>query len=104
MGSPNNQLAKSVEKFSARNLQMLSNILQFYQVVCKCYTGVQKMPGSIRVKLCEICSQPAPVLYRVKHEDGGNWVFVCPQCWTNISRNNQFYVYGGTWKAKKNRK
>jgi hypothetical protein len=69
-------------------------------LLCRCV----KMSRKIRFKLCEICSQPAPILYRVKHEDGGNWVFVCPQCWPNISENNPFYVYGGTWKVKKRKK
>ncbi|MBD2447457.1 hypothetical protein H6G76_09790 [Nostoc sp. FACHB-152] len=62
------------------------------------------MPGSIRVKLCELCSQPAPMLYRVKYKEDGEWVFVCPECWPIISTDNPFYVYGGTWKAKKNKK
>ncbi|WP_082803658.1 MULTISPECIES: hypothetical protein [unclassified Anabaena] len=57
-----------------------------------------------RVKLCYRCSQPAPLLYRVKFEENGKWVFVCPQCWTGVSENNPFYVYGGTWKARKQRK
>ncbi|AUT04344.1 hypothetical protein CLI64_13870 [Nostoc sp. CENA543] len=61
------------------------------------------MSGRNRVKLCNRCrnTQPAPILYRVKFELGGDWVFVCPQCWTDVSENNPFYVYGGTWKAKK---
>ncbi|QFS43179.1 hypothetical protein GXM_00652 [Nostoc sphaeroides CCNUC1] len=32
IGSPNNQVAKSLEKFSAKNLQILSKILEFYQI------------------------------------------------------------------------
>jgi len=54
-----------------------------------------------RIKLCDRCSQSAPILYRVKYEDGGNWVFVCRQCWDQVSQDNPFYVYGGTWKDKK---
>ncbi|KAB8315771.1 hypothetical protein SD81_030960 [Tolypothrix campylonemoides VB511288] len=59
------------------------------------------MARSIRVKLCGRCRQPAPILYRVKYEEEGQWVFVCPECWTLLSENNPFYVYGGTWKAHK---
>lgn len=59
------------------------------------------MARSIRVKLCGRCSQLAPILYRVHYEEDGQWVFVCPECWTILSENNPFYVYGGTWKARK---
>ncbi|PLZ82380.1 hypothetical protein CEN44_27825 [Fischerella muscicola CCMEE 5323] len=61
------------------------------------------MTRSHRIKLCSQCNQPASVLYRVKHEQDGEWVFVCPQCWFSVSENNPFYVYGGTWKANKKR-
>jgi hypothetical protein len=57
-----------------------------------------------RVKSCYICHQTAPVLYRVKYEEEGDWVFTCPECWQNISQDNPFYVYGGTWKAEKKKK
>ncbi len=59
------------------------------------------MVRSIRVKHCVRCSQPAPTLFRVKYEEDGGWVFVCPHCWPQISENNPFYIYGGTWKAEK---
>ncbi|WP_414584034.1 hypothetical protein [Scytonema sp. PCC 10023] len=44
------------------------------------------MARSIRVKLCGRCSQTAPILYRVKYEEEGQWVFVCPECWTLLSQ------------------
>ncbi|MFQ4142896.1 hypothetical protein [Chlorogloeopsis sp. ULAP02] len=59
------------------------------------------MGRSLRVKLCSQCNQPASVLYRLKHEKDGDWIFVCPQCWQQVSENNPFYIYGGTWKAQK---
>ncbi len=59
------------------------------------------MARSLRFKTCSQCYQSAFVLYRVKYEQDGGWVFVCPQCWQGVSENNPFYVYGGTWKAKK---
>ncbi|MBI1242698.1 MAG: hypothetical protein GC195_14575 [Nostoc sp. RI_552] len=59
------------------------------------------MSGKNRVKFCHRCSQAAPILYRVRFEQAGNWIFVCGQCWRNVSENNPFYVYGGTWKARK---
>ncbi|MEL6457945.1 MAG: hypothetical protein AAFX46_15870 [Cyanobacteria bacterium J06636_27] len=59
------------------------------------------MARQLRTKLCSLCSQPASVLYRIKHVEDSDWVFVCPQCWETVSQNNPFYVYGGTWKSKK---
>jgi hypothetical protein len=54
-----------------------------------------------RVKLCNRCSNPAPILYRVKYQENGDWVFVCRLCWDSVAPHNTFYVYGGTWKADK---
>lgn len=62
---------------------------------------MKAMARSIRVKLCGRCSQAAPTLYRVKCKEDGDWIFVCPECWQQVSQDNPFYVYGGTWKAKK---
>ncbi len=59
------------------------------------------MPRSQRVKPCHLCNQAASVLYRVKYDSEGDWVFVCPECWHNISQDNPYYTYGGTWKAQK---
>jgi hypothetical protein len=59
------------------------------------------MGRSIRVKPCGRCSQTAAILYRVKYEEDGNWVFLCRECWDIVSLDNPFYVYGGTWKSKK---
>jgi hypothetical protein len=41
------------------------------------------------------------ILYRVKYDESAQWSFVCRRCWDSVSQNNPFYVYGGTWKAKK---
>ncbi|MEM7716293.1 MAG: hypothetical protein AAF349_22440 [Cyanobacteria bacterium P01_A01_bin.68] len=59
------------------------------------------MARQLRRKLCSLCSKSELVLYRIKHIENGDWVFVCPQCWETVSQNNPFYVYGGTWKSKK---
>jgi formylmethanofuran dehydrogenase subunit E len=56
-----------------------------------------------RIKLCNRCGETAPILYRVKYLEGGDWIFVCSQCWYSVSNNNLFYVYGGTWKSSKKR-
>lgn len=61
------------------------------------------MSRSIRTKLCNRCSQPAPVLYRVQYDESGDWIFVCGECWSSVSQDNPYYVYGGTWKAQKKR-
>ncbi|MBW4580984.1 MAG: hypothetical protein KME42_15565 [Tildeniella nuda ZEHNDER 1965/U140] len=54
-----------------------------------------------RQKPCTLCTQTAPMLYRIQHDASGVWAFVCPKCWTKTSQNNPNYVYGGTWKATK---
>jgi hypothetical protein len=59
------------------------------------------MARPLRSKFCFLCSQSQAILYRVKYLEDGDWVFVCPQCWQKVSQNNPFYIYGGTWKAKK---
>ncbi|MBD2021442.1 hypothetical protein H6F43_14780 [Leptolyngbya sp. FACHB-36] len=55
----------------------------------------------LRQKLCSLCQNSSPVLYRIQHDDSGEWIFVCPTCWAAVSQDNPFYVYGGTWKAQK---
>ncbi|MBF2064866.1 MAG: hypothetical protein IGS39_10670 [Calothrix sp. C42_A2020_038] len=57
-----------------------------------------------RIKLCQICNQSVPVLYRVRYQEDGDWAFVCRDCWHKISQDNPFYMYGGTWKAAKVKK
>lgn len=59
------------------------------------------MAREIRVKRCDRCDRLAPVLYRVRYDESGQWIFVCPQCWQPVSLDNPHYTYGGTWKAKK---
>ncbi|AFZ30958.1 hypothetical protein Glo7428_2451 [Gloeocapsa sp. PCC 7428] len=54
-----------------------------------------------RIKLCNRCKQPAPVLYRIQFDESGTWIFVCPEYWLPLSQNNPHYAYGGTWKARK---
>ncbi|MBD1870874.1 hypothetical protein H6F95_26950 [Cyanobacteria bacterium FACHB-471] len=54
-----------------------------------------------RIKSCDRCTQPAPVLYRVQIDESGDWLFVCDRCFPTVSHNNPYYTYGGTWKAKK---
>ncbi|MBW4472910.1 MAG: hypothetical protein KME45_21410 [Stenomitos rutilans HA7619-LM2] len=58
------------------------------------------MPRS-RQKPCSLCQQTAPMLYRVRCDASGEWIFACPECWVKISQDNPLYVYGGTWKVKK---
>lgn len=56
-----------------------------------------------REKSCDRCSLTVPILYRVKYEEDGDWIFVCDACLPAVKDNNPFYTYGGTWKAKKKR-
>lgn len=57
------------------------------------------MKHRVRKKTCKLCEQTSPVLYRVKYQQT-DWLFVCPTCWTTLSKDAD-YVYGGTWKAQK---
>nr|WP_290225858.1 hypothetical protein [Trichocoleus desertorum] len=57
------------------------------------------MTRATRVKLCDRCANSAPVLYRVKLDESEQW----DRCWPEVSQDNPFYVYGGTWKAQKRR-
>ncbi|MDX2228570.1 MAG: hypothetical protein NW220_02960 [Leptolyngbyaceae cyanobacterium bins.349] len=59
------------------------------------------MRKRIREKICDRCAAGSPVMYRVQHDDSGTWRFVCPDCWAIVSQDNPFYIYGGTWKARK---
>lgn len=54
-----------------------------------------------REKSCSICNQAAQVLLRCQYEMHKEWCFICQNCWQNVSQDNPFYVYGGTWKARK---
>ncbi|PSB19371.1 hypothetical protein C7B61_11060 [filamentous cyanobacterium CCP1] len=58
---------------------------------------------SLRVKQCDRCVQPFPVLYRIRYESSGQWRFVCEPCLLKLREDNPHYAYGGTWKARKRR-
>lgn len=55
----------------------------------------------VRTKPCSRCEQTNDVLYRVRVEQNGDWVFVCPGCLETVKPGNVHYQYGGTWKSKK---
>lgn len=55
----------------------------------------------IRTKPCSRCTETNDVLYRVRTEENGNWIFVCPTCLEKVKLGNPHYQYGGTWKSKK---
>ncbi|NJN57346.1 MAG: hypothetical protein HC879_07500 [Leptolyngbyaceae cyanobacterium SL_5_9] len=54
-----------------------------------------------RIKLCDRCTQSAPVLYRVQVDESREWLFICDRCFLTASQDNPHYAYGGTWKARK---
>lgn len=58
------------------------------------------MKHRVRTKKCRLCEQASEVLYRVKYQQT-DWSFVCAICWKTLSKETGQYVYGGTWKAKK---
>ena len=53
----------------------------------------------VRQKQCHNCSQAMEVLYRCKYNNS-DWVFLCQECLTPIKEYSD-YIYGGTWKARK---
>jgi hypothetical protein len=55
--------------------------------------------SSPKTKACFACQNAKPRLYRIKHDASKKWDFVCDACWEKYSKNNPFYVYGGTWKG-----
>ena len=55
----------------------------------------------VRTKACSRCDETNDVLYRVKVESNGDWIFVCPVCLDKVKPDNPQYQYGGTWKSKK---
>ena len=52
-------------------------------------------------KNCFRCNKNFYELFRVKIEQGKNWIFVCKSCLNESKINNLFYQYGGTWKLRK---
>jgi len=55
----------------------------------------------VRTKACDLCGRTRDTLYRVRHEAGGDWVFLCVDCQEEVSDGNPHYTYGGTWKSRK---
>ena len=55
----------------------------------------------VRTKQCCRCEQSNEVLYRVRTEKDGPWIFLCPECLDLARPGNVHYQYGGTWKSKK---
>ncbi|WP_203457584.1 hypothetical protein [Gloeothece citriformis] len=53
-----------------------------------------------KLKPCEKCQTLATIRYRIQHDDTQKWWLVCPLCWEQLSKDNPYYRYGGTWKAK----
>ncbi|MEL6778063.1 MAG: hypothetical protein AAFO06_12475 [Cyanobacteria bacterium J06597_16] len=59
------------------------------------------MMAQLKLKPCELCSQPVKIRYRIQHTAKADWVLVCPPCWHKVRPENPHYRYGGTWKAKR---
>jgi len=51
-------------------------------------------------KYCDNYNNLVLIRYRIQYDDSRKWVMVCPNCWELLVRDNKFYRYGGTWKAK----
>ena len=57
--------------------------------------------AKLKLKPCDRCANLADIRYRIQYQAGKNWQIVCRDCWDLVSRDNPYYRYGGTWKAKK---
>lgn len=55
----------------------------------------------LKSKPCDRCNNLVDIRYRIQYQEDGNWILVCRDCWSQLSQDNPFYRYGGTWKAKK---
>ncbi|MEN9225905.1 MAG: hypothetical protein Q6L60_00840 [Thermostichus sp. HHBFW_bins_43] len=58
------------------------------------------MSARSQPKPCQYCGQAVRIRYRIRWDATGRWWLVCPACWDPLSRDNPFYRYGGTWKAR----
>ena len=54
-----------------------------------------------KTKPCFRCTKPTELAYRIRHDAGKAWVFVCPACLMGEKTGNAHYVYGGTWKGSR---
>jgi hypothetical protein len=58
------------------------------------------MPRQPILKKCVRCQNLVAIRYRIQYDESEQWYLVCPNCWEQVSQNNPYYRYGGTWKAK----
>ena len=52
-----------------------------------------------RTKVCARGDGEKSVMFRVQHQPGKTWVFLCKSCVEAVKVDNPFYRYGGTWKG-----
>ena len=57
--------------------------------------------AKLKSKPCDLCQNLVTLRYRIQYQPQADWVMVCRDCWQQVSQNNLYYRYGGTWKAKK---
>lgn len=56
---------------------------------------------TLKPKKCDRCQQLVSIRYRIQYDESEKWSLICPDCWQIVAKDNPFYRYGGTWKAKK---
>ena len=54
----------------------------------------------MKLKKCDRCMELVSIRYRIQYDQTNNWHKVCPDCWHIVAKDNSYYRYGGTWKAK----
>lgn len=57
--------------------------------------------AKLKLKRCDRCNDLADIRYRIQYQPQADWILACRNCWQNLSQDNPYYRYGGTWKAKK---
>ena len=60
---------------------------------------MSKNTGSAELS-CDRCQRGGTTHYRVRSDNTGQWIFVCPGCWPAI-HTEPGYCYGGTRKANR---
>ena len=58
------------------------------------------MGKNLKLKNCDYCHDLVKIRYRIQYDVSKQWYKVCPDCWHLLTKDNPFYRYGGTWKAK----
>ena len=54
----------------------------------------------MKKKTCDKCGLADLIMFRVKIDTSKKWAFLCKKCTEYNKKNNNHYIYGGTWNGK----